>query len=84
MLNREDTSFGRKKGSGQWAGLGNLYYWVDPASEKLGFIMSSVLPFFDKEVLYLYDALEKAAYGHSDLIRHDSKDGGKGCNYSVP
>jgi CubicO group peptidase (beta-lactamase class C family) len=84
MLNIEDTRYGRKQGSGQWAGLGNLYYWVDPTSGLLGLIMSSVLPFFDKEVLYLYDALEKAAYGHADLIDRNGKEGGEGCNYSVP
>ena len=83
LLNLEDTPYGRKKGSGQWAGLGNLYYWVDPTAGKLGLIMSSLLPFFDKEVLYLYDALEKAAYGNLELIA-DKKEGGKGCNYSVP
>ena len=63
MTNNEDTPNGRKKGSGAWAGLGNCYFWVDPAEGKLGFIMSAILPFFDKDVLHLFDAMERATYG---------------------
>ena len=64
MLNNEDVPNGRKAGSGAWAGLGNLYYWVDPKAGKLGMIITSVLPFFDEKSLELFDALEKAAYGN--------------------
>ena len=65
------------------SGLGNLYYWIDPKEGLLGLIMTSVLPFMDKEVLYLYDAMEKAAYGNLQEIGK-SKDGGKGSNYQIP
>jgi methyl acetate hydrolase len=63
MMNNEDTPNGRRKGSGAWAGLGNCYYWVDPSAGKLGFVMSAILPFFDRDVLHLFDALERAVYG---------------------
>lgn len=63
MLNLEDVKGGRKAGSGAWAGLGNLYYWIDPKQGMTGLIMSSVLPFFDVKVLELFSALEGAAYG---------------------
>lgn len=65
------------------SGLGNLYYWIDPKEGLLGLIMTSVLPFMDKDVLYLYDAMEKAAYGNLQEIGK-SKDGGKGSNYQIP
>ena len=64
MLNLEESPKGRKAGSGQWAGLGNLYYWLDPKDGKLGLVMSGVLPFLDREILHLFDALERAVYGH--------------------
>lgn len=63
LLNNEAMPNGRSQGSGAWAGLGNCYYWVDPVAGKLGFIVSAVLPFFDKDVLHLFDALERAVYG---------------------
>ena len=77
MLNHEDTPNGRKAGSGAWAGLGNLYWWIDPAAGKLGLLMSAVLPFFDKDVCYLFDELERAVYGKDAA----SEPGGKGSNF---
>ena len=73
MLNPDDVKGGRKAGSGAWAGLGNLYYWIDPKGGLTGLIMSSVLPFFDVKVLELFAALEGAAYGE-----------GKAENFSAP
>lgn len=64
MLNPEGSLKGRSAGSGFWAGLGNLYYWIDPKEGKLGLVMSQVLPFMDPPVLYLFDELERAVYGH--------------------
>ena len=62
MINNEAAPNGRNKGSAAWAGLGNCYYWMDPTAGKLGFVVSAILPFFDKDVLYLADALERAVY----------------------
>jgi methyl acetate hydrolase len=79
MLNLEDSPTGRSAGSGQWAGLGGLYYWVDPKDGKLGLIMSGILPFMDKEILQLFDEMERAVYGHESV----EESGGKGGNFSV-
>ncbi|KAK5046860.1 hypothetical protein LTR84_007214 [Exophiala bonariae] len=62
MYNIDDNPGGRKAGSGAWAGLSNHYYWVDPASGKLGLVMTSIFPFMDKEVLNLFDRFEKVVY----------------------
>ena len=62
MTNNEDVPGRRRKGSGAWAGLGNLYYWVDPTAGKLGVVFTSLLPFLDIEMLKLFDELEKEVY----------------------
>ena len=79
MLNMEGSPRGRNTGSGQWAGLGNLYYWVDPKAGRLGLIMSGILPFMDKEVLHLFDELERAVYGHESAAESDEN----GANFAV-
>ncbi len=45
-----------------WAGLGNTYFWIDPASRVCGVILTQILPFADPKVLALYDAFETAVY----------------------
>lgn len=64
MLNPEGSLKGRSPGSGSWAGLGNLYFWIDPKEGKLGLVMSAILPFMDAQILHLFDELERAVYGH--------------------
>jgi methyl acetate hydrolase len=62
LVNNEAVPLGRSEGSGAWAGINNLYYWVDPIAGKLGVVFTSLAPFLDPEVLALYDLLEKEAY----------------------
>ncbi|KAK5193936.1 hypothetical protein LTR99_005834 [Exophiala xenobiotica] len=64
LLNLEDLPYGRRRGSGGWAGLGNLYYWIDLESDVAGMVCTGVLPFFNKDVLKLFDQVERVAYGH--------------------
>ena len=45
--NEEDTVTGRPAGSLMWAGLGNLYYWIDRKNGIGGFWGSQILPFMD-------------------------------------
>ena len=47
MVNDEPTPSGRPAGSLMWAGLGNLYYWIDRQSGIGGFWGSQILPFQD-------------------------------------
>ncbi|RMZ82487.1 hypothetical protein DV737_g2028, partial [Chaetothyriales sp. CBS 132003] len=63
LINNADVPGGRKRGSGFWAGLGNLYYWLDPVAGRVGMVVTNVLPFMDPRVLEVFDALEKTAYG---------------------
>ncbi|WPH01290.1 Hypothetical protein R9X50_00412800 [Acrodontium crateriforme] len=62
LLANSPVPNGRSKGSGSWAGLSNSYYWIDPAAGKLGLIVNAVIPWMDKDLLHLADALERAVY----------------------
>ena len=62
MRNKQDLPGGRAAGSLAWAGLGNLYFWVDPARDVSGVLMTQVLPFGDAAVLDLLAGFEAAIY----------------------
>jgi CubicO group peptidase (beta-lactamase class C family) len=62
LINPEPSANGRSAGSLAWAGLGNTYYWADPAAGKAGLILTQSLPFGDPLVLDLFAALERCAY----------------------
>lgn len=64
MLNMSDSPDGRKANSGAWAGLGNLYYWIDRSHGIAGIIGTAVLPFMDADTLELFEKVEKFAYGN--------------------
>jgi methyl acetate hydrolase len=62
MLNLEPGPNGRSAGTVSWAGLANLYYWLDPARRVTGIIMTQILPFADPAVLRLYGRFERGVY----------------------
>src|SRR6185437_7694615 len=64
MISTEAVPHRRAANSLCWAGLGNTYFWIDPASGVCGVILTQILPFADEKVLALYDAFEAAVYAH--------------------
>ena len=66
MINTKRTPEGRSPGSLAWAGLANTYFWVDPARNVGGVIMTQVLPFIDPKAIELYGALERGVYASLD------------------
>ena len=62
MVNDEDAPTGRPAGSIGWAGLGNLYYWVDRKNGVAGFWASQLFPFMDPTSLNGFLAFETALY----------------------
>jgi methyl acetate hydrolase len=63
MVSTEAVPGGRSAGSLAWAGLGNTYFWIDPAKGIAGVILMQLLPFADPKALALLNAFEQAAYG---------------------
>jgi methyl acetate hydrolase len=62
MISTEAVSGGRGPSSLAWAGLGNTYFWIDPAMGVAGVILMQLLPFADARALAIFDSFEKAVY----------------------
>jgi len=62
MISTEAVPGGRGSGSLAWAGLGNTYFWIDPARGVAGVILMQLIPFADSTALALLDGFEKAVY----------------------
>ncbi|HJU20273.1 MAG TPA: serine hydrolase domain-containing protein [Stellaceae bacterium] len=62
MISTEPVPGGRAAMSLAWAGLGNTYFWIDPARGVAGVILMQLLPFADPQALTLFDTFEKAVY----------------------
>ncbi len=63
LINPEPGPAGRSAGSLAWAGLGNCYYWADPARGVAGVFLAQQLPFADPAALRAFAAFERAVYG---------------------
>jgi CubicO group peptidase (beta-lactamase class C family) len=53
---------GRSPGSLAWAGLGNTYFWIDPAKGAAGVILMQLIPFADPKALKVFGEFEAAVY----------------------
>ena len=62
MVNDEDAPTGRPAGSLGWAGLANLYYWIDRRNDIGGFWATQILPFADGASIGGYLDMETATY----------------------
>ncbi len=62
MINDEDAPTGRPAGELGWAGLANLYYWIDRTNGIGGFWATQILPFADPISFGGYMEFETAVY----------------------
>jgi methyl acetate hydrolase len=62
MVNEEEAPTGRPAGALAWAGLANLYYWIDRKNGVGGFWATQILPFADATSVGGYLDFEKAVY----------------------
>jgi methyl acetate hydrolase len=62
LITTEDAHTGRSGGSVAWAGLGNTYFWLDPAKRLCGVILTQIIPFGDEKVLRLFEQFEREVY----------------------
>ena len=78
MVNDEDAPTGRPAGSLAWAGLANLFYWIDRRNGVAGFWGTQILPFADATSVVGYLDLETAVYAGrvagspADAVRADA------------
>jgi methyl acetate hydrolase len=63
MVNDEDAPTGRPAGALAWAGLANLYYWIDRRNGVAGIWATQLFPFADAVSVQGYYDLEAAVYG---------------------
>jgi methyl acetate hydrolase len=63
MINDVDAPTGRPAGSLAWAGLPNLYYWIDRKNGIGGYWATQVFPFADPTSVGGYLDFETAVYG---------------------
>ena len=62
MINDEAAPTGRPAGALAWAGLANLYYWIDRQNGIGGFWATQILPFADPTSVGGYLDFETAVY----------------------
>lgn len=62
MINEQDAPTGRPAGSLAWAGLANLFYWIDRKNGIGGFWATQILPFVDPVSTNSYLEFETTAY----------------------
>lgn len=63
MVNNEQAPTGRPAGALGWAGLANLFYWIDRQNGHGGFWATQILPFGDPASFSGYIDFETACYG---------------------
>ena len=68
MINDEMAPTGRPAGTLGWAGLANLFYWIDRWNGIGGYWATQILPFGDPASFGTYLAFETAVYEH---LRND-------------
>jgi methyl acetate hydrolase len=62
MINDHDAPTGRPAGALAWAGLANLYFWIDRKNGIGGFWATQILPFADPPSVGGYIDFETAVY----------------------
>lgn len=62
MINNEQAPTGRPAGALGWAGLANLFYWIDRSNGYGGFWATQILPFGDPTSFSSYLDFESALY----------------------
>jgi methyl acetate hydrolase len=62
MINEEQAPTGRPAGAQGWAGLANLFYWIDRENGLGGYWATQILPFGDPASFVGYMNLESASY----------------------
>ena len=54
----------RRPGSGNWAGIFNTFFWIDPKEELGVVVMMQMLPFYDASALETLQGVERRVYSN--------------------
>jgi CubicO group peptidase (beta-lactamase class C family) len=54
----------RRPGSGNWAGIFNTFFWIDPKEELGVMVMMQVLPFYDAAAIETLQGVERRVYSN--------------------
>jgi CubicO group peptidase (beta-lactamase class C family) len=65
LYSRSGRKGTRAPGTLSWAGIANLYYWIDRAAGVAGAVFMQVLPFADERCLRVRDTFEDAVYAEA-------------------
>lgn len=61
-INTQPGPYGRSAGSAAWAGALNTHYWIDPVTKLAGALFTQVWPFYDDQVVALFNQFEQTLY----------------------
>jgi methyl acetate hydrolase len=61
-LTLDDVPGARRAGTGDWAGLFNLYYFIDRTTGVGAMLLSQMLPFFDRPIVETFMQIEGTIY----------------------
>lgn len=67
MINEEPAPTGRPAGALAWAGLANLYYWIDRKNGVGGYWATQIFPFADPTSVAGFLEMERATYQYAKL-----------------
>ena len=62
LINPQPVPGGRAAGSLAWAGLANTHFWIDPASDRAGLVLTQLFPFGDQRLMQMLAGFERAVY----------------------
>ena len=54
----------RRPGSGNWAGIFNTFFWIDPKEELGVIVMMQMLPFYDADAIATLQGVEQRVYSN--------------------
>jgi CubicO group peptidase (beta-lactamase class C family) len=54
----------RRPGSGNWAGIFNTFFWIDPKEELGVIVMMQMLPFYDADAIATLQGVERRVYSN--------------------
>ena len=62
LINDQRLAQRRSEGSGSWAGVLNIYFWVDHKNDLAGVFLTQILPCYSHRLLKAFESFEELSY----------------------